>query len=299
MTRVRWATAMAVACAWSSVAYAHELECKKTVNGYSVYEVAGYPTTLHYELEVHNIHPSLPSKVLELEDPLLEERGFRFNPDVEYELPVHGKQTYAYDVVLDSVEKCMQLAANDGTPDEFIDSALKVGWDLGEHQCSARVACAKLPPFCGPTRSLGFFKVHLKALEACIDQGEIDLGPGFTKITSLEKALGLLWASPEQTASDLEKARLLLARQTLVAHCNDKLFGIASDKIDEANAALKDKVCTDMAALADELDAFNRSGETQPYPPGFDPGDAKPKQASDMARGNDPTVKSSDVCKAK
>jgi hypothetical protein len=298
MRRAGLAAALAVACASSSVAYAHELECKKTVNGYSVYEITGYPTTLHYELEVHNIHPSLPSKVLGLEDSILEGMGFSFAPDAAYELPLHGKQTYTYDVTVDSLEKCMQLAKKDGTEDLYIDSWLKVGWDVGQHQCSARVVCADSPPFCGATRSLGFFKVHMKALKACIDKGQVDLGPGYTRIDSLEKALGLLWASPDLCTSDLEKYRLILARQTLVAHCNEKLFGIASERMGEAYAALKGKACTDMESLADELDAFNRSGESQPYPSGFDPGEAKPKEASDLAKGKDPTVKGSDICNA-
>ena len=299
MKRRGMAAALAVACAWGSVASAHELECKKTVNGYSVYEVTGYPTTLHYEMEVHNVHPKLPSKVLTLEDAILEGMGFTFSPAASYEVPLHGKQIYAYDVTVDSLEQCMVLAEKDGAKDEYIDSWLNVGWDFGQHKCSARVVCAKQPPFCGPTRTLGFFKVYMKALDACVKKGPVDLGPGFKKIDSLPKALGLLWAAPEQSTQALERSRLLLAREALVAHCNEKLFGIASDKMTQAYAALKDKVCADMDALAWEVEAFNRSGETQPYPAGFDPGDPKPAEASTLAKGGNPTIKGSDVCSAK
>src|SRR5690606_37793631 len=114
-----------------------------------------------------------------------------------------------------------KLAASDGRVDNYIDNVFRVTWELGETQCTARVTCcvptqngitACEPPPCeGPncpcegdncpppppngeaTRTMGFFSTHEVPLQACVDQGPIDLG--YVTVTSLESALGMLWGS--------------------------------------------------------------------------------------------------------
>lgn len=132
-------------------------------------------------------------------------------------------------------------------------------------ECSAQVTC--LPPL-GQTRTLGYFKTHPDATAACLAGGSIDLG--FMTISDATAALGLLWASPSRYSngvkrSDLDQARLLLARQLLVAVCNGRVFGSApadSSLITNAVNALKGTTCSSMNWLQNQLDAFNNSGDT-------------------------------------
>lgn len=309
-------TAAAVAGAlWAGAAQAHEFECIKTVNGESVFTVTEYPVDLHWEMTARNIHPTSTSVATGLEDPLLEGMGFTFDPAPPVSVPVGEEQTYTYTEHLDSPEACLRVANSDGLQDVNIDNTFKVVWDLGEDQCSARVVCAPPPPNgctdseqcdSGATRTMGFFMTHLVAMQACLDDGAINLGPGFASVTTLADAEGLLWASPAKyedgtNRSSLDRARFLLARQTLVGICNVRLFDTTpspADLIDEALAALNGNVCDDISALEGAVDDYNNSGDSADFPSGFVAGPATPTAASDLADGNDPSNKTGGVCAA-
>lgn len=153
-----------------------------------------------------------------------------------------------------------------------IHDAYRVTWDVSGvppyyAECSAQVTC--LPPL-GPTRTLGYFKTHPAATAACVAGGPIDLGFLTIAQGDTTAALGLLGASPAKYAdgtkrSALDQARVLLARQLLVAVCNGRVFGSSpsdSGTIPAAVAALAGRSCTSMNWLQGQLDAFNNSGDT-------------------------------------
>lgn len=146
----------------------------------------------------------------------------------------------------------------------------KVFWNLDGvppyyAACQAELKC--LPPQ-GQTRTLGYFKTHPAAVDACLSHGAIDLG--FMNVSSSATALGLLYASPAKYAdgtkrSAYDQARVLLARQLLVAICNGRVFGSSpadASLIGDAVAALVGTSCGNMNWLQGQLDAFNNSGDT-------------------------------------
>jgi hypothetical protein len=144
---------------------------------------------------------------------------------------------------------------------------------------------------------MGFFKTHESALTQCLAQGDIDLG--FITISSLESALGLLWGSPARFANKiartgLDKDRFLLARQTLTAICNERLFGTETDLVAQAVAALAGTDCGLIQSLEAMVDAFNSSGDSVGFPDGFVPGPATPKDA--QSKAVDPTSASGQTC---
>lgn len=307
---MRWGSG-AMACAvavglCAGAAQAHEFECTKTANGQSVYTITEYPADVTWSMTARNIHPTSTSVALGLEDPLLEGMGFTFDPAPPVSVPVGQALSYTYQEHFDSAEACLKVAGSDGLEDDNIDNTFKVIWDQGEDQCSARVVCTRPPPppEGGATRTMGFFMTHLEAMQSCLDEGAVDLGPGFDTITTLEDAEGLFWASTAkyesgENRSDLDKARYLLARQTLVAVCNQRLFGTTPtppDLIDQALAALNGQVCSDILDLAEQVDAYNNSGDSEDFPSGFVAGPATPQEAMDLAEGNDPSVETSDSC---
>ena len=153
-----------------------------------------------------------------------------------------------------------------------IQDRYRVTWNLDGAppyyaECSARVTC--LPPL-GPTRTLGFFKTHPAATAACVASGPIDLGFISIPQGDAATALGLLYASPARYANDvkrspLDQARLLLARQLLVAVCNGRVFGSTpadTSFVPAAVNALAGTACSTMNWLQGQLDAFNNSGDT-------------------------------------
>lgn len=156
MNRTGLAAAVAVVVmAWSGLASAHELECEKTVNGHRYLEVDSYPIDLDYELVVRNIHPSLPSDVLGLEDSLLEDLdadwfvppgAFEFDPAAPFTLGLGEEETYEATVHVGSYEECLDLAGMDGEEDEFIENVFTVTWDSGQDHCKAKVKCERPPP---------------------------------------------------------------------------------------------------------------------------------------------------------
>lgn len=176
---------------------------------------------------------------------------------------------------------------------------MTVKWHGGHAQCSAKVYCAPEKPQPGPTRTMGFFKTHEEALSACLAEGDIDLG--FVTVDTLEEALGLLWARPSRyesgaPRSDLDRARFLLGRQTLVAICNNRLFGSSpgGGLIGEAVETLEGTDCARMLELEALITAFNESGDDEDFPAGFEPGPATPRHAESI--GDDPTEPSGESC---
>lgn len=287
----------------TQVAQAHSFTCEKTVNDVTWLEVSSYPTTLHYELTATNSHASDASTAQSASDPALASLGFSFEPVAPFTLAVGGAVSDEFHVVLENADDCMNLAAADGIGDDRFVNVFMVSWDRGSAQCSATVVCMPpppLPPEGGATRTPGFFKTHEAALSACLAEGAVDLG--VMSIDSLEAALGLLWGSPAvddtgASRSELDRARFLLARHTLVATCNVRLFDTQpeeSDLIAQAVAALSGTDCELMHELAESADAFNNSGTEEDFPSGFVAGPATPRHAASIA--DDPTMPSAEQC---
>jgi hypothetical protein len=282
-------------------AQAHELSCEKTVNGASFATVSRFPATVVWQVTITNTHPTATSVALLAKDSLFPQLDFA----APLSIPVGQSVSGTYSQTIISYEACEDLAEDDQLKDLFVDNHYRVVWDGGEAQCSARLRCRDemQSAQAGATRTLGFFKTHVQALEACIDKGPVKLG--FVSVDSTATALGLLWASPSTYSfpfnktrrSDLDKARFLLARQTLVGTCNVRLFGslpTPSDLLDDAAAALVGHDCALMLQLEPLVDGFNNSGDDQPFPQGFVPGPATPGEARDRAL--DPTLPSGESC---
>lgn len=276
------------------VGYAHSLSCDKTVNGAQYIEVSTYPVTLHYELTVNNTSTQYGSDVQSASDPLLESMGFSFSPAPPFSLDLGASATDSFDVVLKDQAACLAFAAMDGTADNRIDNVFSTSWESGTAQCTATVVCMPPPPPAGTaTRTMGFYKTHEQALSACLEKLPISL--------DLPTALGVLWGSPAfyadgQKRSDIDKDRVLLSRQLLAAMCNHELFGTEPDPstlLDDGLHAFWGSDCALMLDLANALDAFNNSGDSEPFPAGFDPGPATPRDASSLAVPLPPT---SDQC---
>lgn len=292
-----------VVLSWAAGASAHEFRCEKVVNGAALIEISNYPATLAYTVTITNTHPSLPSTALSVDDSLLDSLGLSFSPAAPFTVPVGQSITGTYSLSVADEAACRKLGGDSGE----IDNLFTISWDLGRTTCSARVVC--LPQQCtgpsctqtgGATRTMGFFKTHEDSLEQCLAVGPIDLG--FLTVSTEVSALGLLWGSPaiystggHRSAWDATVFRL--ARQTLVAICNQRLFGTAttpSDLVAQSVAAMQGNNCVQMNVLEGEVDAFNNSGDAQPFPSGFAPGPATPKHASDIAV--DPTSPTSNLC---
>jgi hypothetical protein len=298
------ASAGTLLCA--SLAQAHLLECDKMVNGVSLLEVDSYPATLMYEITVRNTHPTDASTAESVMDAALASQGYSFTPAAPFTLMLGESVTDTISIPLASPEECLDLASADGVADDRFVNTFEVAWESGSAQCSATVVCIPPPPppppppEGGATRTPGFFKTHEQALEACVSEGEIDLG--FMTVDSLSAALGLLWGSPAaydsgEKRSALDKARFLLARHTLVGTCNMRLFDTEpapSDLLSDAVEALSGTDCALMHELASSVDEFNNSGDEEAFPDGFEAGPATPRHAAEMA--DDPTMPSGEQC---
>ncbi len=281
------------------------------VNGDTVATIDSYPANVTWEITVENVNPTEPSTALAVTDPMLEGRGFSFTPAAPLTLGVEDQTSASFTMTISGYDDCVNLASELGEAHDDVgaqpvdlDNVVTVTWDLGSAQCTARLICippgSPSPGTTGATRTMGFFKTHEDALTQCLAQGDVDLG--FITISSLQSALGLLWGSPSRfpdktRREGVDQARFLLARQTLTAICNLRLFGTTptpSDLIDSAVAALAGTTCASMLDLEGQVDAFNNSGDASAFPDGFDPGPATPKDAQDQAV--DPTTPSGQVC---
>jgi hypothetical protein len=293
----RVAGAALLACA--GAAGAHELACEKTFNGAQALVVDQYPADVEVLITITNVHPTAASTAETVEITGLPGEDSLFHPP--FTLGVGESTSATMSLTIPSYEICRQLAAYDGTQDDTVQNTVKVGWDLGSAQCGAELQCQPPgpPPTGGATRTLGFFKVHEDATQACLAQGPVDVG--IATITTLQDALGLLWASParhenHQRRSEWDRDALLLARQLFVATCNERLFGadLSDTLVQQSLSALQGTDCGQITQLAGQLDDFNNSNDEVPFPSGFDPGPATPQHAHSIA--DDPTQPTTHVC---
>ncbi len=308
------AVAMAAVLGGAGAASAHEFTCEKRVQVQGekptaeTPRVTRFPATLRFHYKLKNIHPKGESVANMVEDELLAPDGFRFPFQTPLAVGVGQEKEGSFEVKLASPEACQALAARDGRDDGHFDSGLRVKWDLGETQCAARVSCCEpyvdcemaCPPHdpqCTDTgnplapasRNAGFFKVHEGALQQCLALGRIDLG--VARVESLEQALGLLWASPGldrngEVRGEAEAGRFELAREALVASCNERLFGSEAKRsraLDEALRTLRTSGSEGTERLATELRRTNEAGTREPLPQGFDAGRATPAHAASIA----------------
>ncbi len=306
--------AMAAVLGGAGAASAHEFTCEKRIRVQGekptaeAPRVTKFPATLRFHYTLKNVHPTGESVANVVEDALLEPYGFRFPFQTPLAVGVGQEKESSFEVKLASLDACQALAASDGKVDGHFDSALRVGWDLGETQCAARVSCCEPyvdcdmtcpqhDPLCTDTgnalapasRNAGFFKVHEGALQQCLAPGRIDLG--VAQVESLEHALGLLWASPGldrngEARNETEAWRFELAREALVASCNERLFGTEAKRsraLDEALRTLGTSGDEGTERLATELRRTNEAGTREPLPQGFDAGRATPAHAASIA----------------
>jgi hypothetical protein len=273
-------------------ASAHELTCEKRVNGMPVAAVDTYPATVNFTFRVNNVHPNATSVATSIEDRLLAGYGFSWPGSTPLALDVGQSAEASFSLVVASYEACLTFAESDGAQDAYFDNDLRVTWDLGETQCSARLQC--LPPSnecpgCQPlrpepTRDEGFFKTHEQALRTCLASGPVDLGL-LGRVTTAEQALGLLWGSPELYAdgkkrSTADAARFDVGRQLLVATCNGRVFGSQPKEeglLDRARGMLSGLDCQGMGEARKALSAFNSAGAREPV--AVDAGPATPVRA--------------------
>lgn len=298
--------ALALTLAAGGVADAHDLRCDKTVDGDAIEVIGTYPAFVTWEMTVRNVNPSDPSTALAVSDPMLQTAGWSVPFDLPLTLEVDEAVNATFGMAIDSFARCAELAhaPTGGTVSVNLDNVFSVGWDVGTAQCTARIICS--PPASptpdNPTRTMAFFAIHEQALQRCLDVAPIDLG--FIRISTLERALGLLWGSPmmfpdHSPRDSLDRARFLLGRQTLVGVCNRRLFGSTpapSQLLDEGVAALSGLSCGEMSNLEERIAAFNDSGAAVPLPAGFDPGPATPTDAAE--RAVDPTEASGQTCRS-
>lgn len=288
-----------------STAWAHEFDCDKRVNGQAVVHIEEYPITVRFDDRLINIHPTAQSLALGVEDPGLASRGWSFQYPLPLAVPVGGSADQQFLLQVNSYEECRAMAAQDGSDDGAFDTTFRVVWPLGEDQCAARLVCdapyVPPPPYdcqvnndCPEprvTRDEGFFKVHELALQQCLEVEPVDLGSLGT-VSTLEQALGVLWASPSlyhsgEPRTPLDTARLLLARQVLVAECNVRLFGSPprpSVLLENGRVGLSSTQCPGIGALRAVLREQNVEGREEPLPWDIDAGPATPAHAQSIAQ---------------
>lgn len=147
-----FALGIAGVLAGGPLAFAHELECEKTVNGKTYLELSedDFPAELTYSLTVRNIHPTLPSDVLEATDPFLEGLGFA-GFATPFTLALGAEETKTFTVTVESLGECEALAKQDRKDDSIIENVFKVRWDTNTDHCAAKVVCVPTPPTPPPT----------------------------------------------------------------------------------------------------------------------------------------------------
>ena len=310
--------AVAAVLGVSGAAGAHEFTCSKEVRVDGRHEgdsprVTRFPATLRFEYTLTNIHPAGESVADLVEDPLLGGRGASELFPTPLAVGVGESRKATFELTLATPEDCQALAAGDGKVDENFDSAMRVKWALGETQCAARVSCCEPfvdcelacppdDPYCvetaapnpEPSRNAGFFKVHERALQGCLGAGPLELG--VARVESLEQALGVLWASPGidrrgEVRGELGARRVELAREALVASCNERLLGASGPRgqtLAEALELLRGGApAGELERVTRKLGRHNEAGVGRPLPGGVDAGRATPAHAASIAA--DPT----------
>ncbi len=195
-----------------------------------------------------------------------------------------------------------------------------VEWDLTNLQCGESVtttgsSLASLPVFAGgtatstlvldagetitctftdtkraPTRTQGFWATHFDYTSSkfsLIPEGEKTICG--KPVNNIGKLMGAFWSdiakkTNGQQRSALDQAKMILVQQYFAAVLNKAAFGTDdAGTISAAQTACgtnnRDAILN--AALA--LEAFNKSGDGAPLPPGEDPGSADPEAAQAAA----------------
>ncbi|MFL5350105.1 MAG: hypothetical protein ACJ8AT_35455 [Hyalangium sp.] len=306
--RSGYAAVCAAALGLSAAAQAHEFICDKTVGGSHLYEITKYPVTLSYRFTVINSHPTDTSVAQSVEDPLLVPYGFHFTPAPPFSVPVGQSVSDHFDLTVKNEAECLALAAADGTVDRYIDNTFIVSWESGSAVCSARAVCGshgggQPPPECQPgrgaKRGLGFWKTHVKAAQACLSAGPIDVG--IATVRTMADIEGILWGSPARFANgakrgDLDQKRFLLARELLVATCNVRVLGAepsSPDLFSNALAVLDGTDCGAISSYVVKLD-LPKGCENDSINTGQMFGKADPKLAQSLAV--DPSSPSGETC---
>jgi hypothetical protein len=260
-------------------ALACQLLCVKEA---SAVDIRQYPATVHYTVTFSSPMLTCGDYVDQLQDSLLPaetwlgmERFLVYGAD---------SRTVGYDLTVQSYEACRALAGN---PAPAADGSVTLTNEVSAHNqyqdltttCTRQVLC--WPPGGGATRTPGWWKNRVDALAACVATG-VDLG--FTQVTTVEQALGFLWAN-EGRYDGLAKARLKLGKHLLVATCNVRLLGGVPGEFTLAGAATlaEGTSCTSMVTLASTIDGFNNLFDEVVFPEGFDPGPAYGAEAKKMA----------------
>jgi hypothetical protein len=257
-----------------------QVTCTKTIDDTDTVTVTTYPATVTYDVTITNTGTTAAT-VTSATDPNVPTITFATPLDIAAGASVSATGT----LTVTSFSECQALQTSVANGNAIFDNTFTVSWDSTSTTCTARLVCVP-PPLTGATRTMGFFKTHEQADLACLASGPIDLGldGSIGTIDTLQEFLALLWTSPAQFTG-LDKARFLLARQTLVAVCNERLFGTTSDVIADALTALQ-TCSTDVSllmSLEGQVDAFNNSGDENAFPAGFTPGPATPKDAQAKA----------------
>lgn len=267
---------MAVVALGAREALACPVVCTKTVVNGS--EIAG-PSTVEYDVALSC--PAFSDRITWLDDTLV---GPLVAPTTDWTLMPWLDSTSAlhfpYVVPLD-YDTCRNAPGAALQPDGSVILTNTVTGSTLYHKnedgspyvfsCSAQVVCRPPTIEGGATRTIGYYKTHAGAVAQCLAGGAIDLG--FTTVGTVSQANAILWANPG-SFKGVDKARATLARQTLGATCNTRLFR-TNDGGDVAAAvsALAGQGCTAMNVSNAALDAFNNSGDEVAFPAGAGPWD--------------------------
>lgn len=127
------------------------------------------------------------------------------------------------------------------------------------------------PPRAHVTRDHGFFGSSEDALAECLSKGPISLGQ-LGKVTTMEGALGVLWANPAiaqggAIRSDLESLKARFARELLTATCNERYFGTPAPQLSGLEAWVAPHPMVLQKVLG-QLEKHNRSGARLAVPLG-------------------------------
>lgn len=148
----------------------------------------------------------------------------------------------------------------------------------------------------GATRTWGFWKTHLQTFKkvwaaGCENLGILSSSCGPVDLThpTLGQLEAIFWTSPG-CQSSLGQARLILAHQLIAALANSCYLGTStgqngySQNLIAASVAALDGTNTSlMLSLASQLDGYNQSGDTIPFPSGLSEGPSDPKGAKKLA----------------
>ncbi|HYD41657.1 MAG TPA: hypothetical protein VEB43_12590 [Anaeromyxobacter sp.] len=258
-------------------ALACEMVCTKTVLNGS--EIVG-PSMVEYDVALSC--PAFSDRVTWLDDTLVgplidpEITDWRLMPWLDSTSALH----FPYTVPLD-YDTCKTAPGAALQPDGSVILTNTVTGSTLYHKnedgspyvfsCSAQVVCRPPTSGGGATRTIGYYKTHAGAVAQCLAGSPINLG--FTTVSTVAQANAVLWANPG-SFKGVDKARATLARQTLAATCNARLFGTSDGgDIAAAVSALAGQSCTAMSVSNSAMDAFNNSGDEVAFPAGAGPWD--------------------------